>query len=303
MGAIVLWAWQSRPAALAAHWHGLLVPGVLLSLLSLLAYAARFRRVMRMLDLPFTFIDGLRIVSFAVFCQFFVPLGAGAELSKYLKLRGLAPERRALVSAAGIVLEHLLGLVALLMIAGVLFALMRPFAIDVSITMMVGCALMVVVLAASVLLRRQGRIGLGARQVLARLGAHKRDAALVLAWSLLMHVLLAAAVHVGSLGWHIGISYWQILFVLAAASVLQAVPATLVGVGLADVAGAGLYVALGLPLAEALLLVSLLYCYRLLVAVLGGLWELDKARRLWRDAESKVRMNSHLQTSEDTDLP
>ena len=277
ISALIGWAWQARPASLAVRWHALLIPGALLSLLSLLAYAARFRRVMHMLDLQFSLRDGLRIVSFAVFCQFFVPLGAGADLAKYMKLRGLAPERRALLSAAGIVLEHLLGLVALVSIASVLFALLRPLALEVNIALLVLGALTVVALAAWVLLRAQGAAGLDVRHLLARLGSHKRDAALALLWSVLMHALLAGAVYVGSLGWGLALSYWQVLFVLASASVFQAVPANLVGIGVADVAGTGLYVALGLPLTDALLLVSLLYCYRLLAAVLGGVWESGKA--------------------------
>ncbi len=278
----MLWAWQARPVALSSAWHWLLIPGALLSVLSLLAYAARFRRVMHMLELEFSRLDALRTVSFAVFCQFFVPLGAGADLGKYLKLRGLAPQRRALVSAAGIVLEHLLGLTALVTIASVLFALLRPFAIEMDLALLALCVVIIVVLAATVWLRRKRPVGLDARQLLTRLVAHKRDAFMTLVWSMLMHALLAGAVYIGSLGWGIAITYWQILFVLAAAAVCQAVPANLVGVGAAEVAGAGFYVALGLSLADALLLVSLLYCYRLLVAVLGGLWELDKARRAWR---------------------
>ena len=183
-----------------------------------------------------------------------------------------------MLSAAGIVLEHLLGLIALVSIASVLFAWLRPFALEVDGALLALSALTVVALAAWVLLRRQRRAGLNGRQLLARLGAHKCDAALALAWSVLMHALVVGAVYVGSLGWGLALSYWQVLLVLASASVLPAVPASLVGIGVADVAGAGLYVALGLSLPDALLLVSLLYCYRLLAAILGGLWEWDKAR-------------------------
>ena len=279
LAALTLWAWQQRPAALPDGWHEQLVAGGLLSLCSLFAYSARFRRVMQVLDLDVTRLESLRIVSFAVFCQFFVPLGAGAEIAKFLKLRGLTPQRRALVSAAAIVVEHLLGLLALVATASVLFAILRPFAMQVNVLVLVLGTLAIVVLAATILLRRQAGTGLHAGRVLAGLRAHKCDAALALVWSLLMHMLLAAAVYVASQGWAMTLGYWQILLVLSAAGVFQAVPATLVGVGVADVAGTGLYVALGLPLSSALVLVSLLYSYRLLIALLGGLWELGRARR------------------------
>lgn len=280
--ALVLWAARQSPLLPGAAWNALLLAGALLSFFSIAAYALRFRHVMRLLDLELGTLESMRIVSFAVFCQFFVPLGAGADLSKYLKLRGLAPERRARVGAAGIVLEHLLGLFVLVVTATVLFAALRPFAIEINLLEVVAAALLVLMLGGAVLLKRQAAGGLDMRQIVRRLRAHQRAAALAVLWSLTMHLLLAAAVFLGSRGLSVAIDYWQILFVLTSAAVFQAVPATLVGVGVADLAGTGLYVAIGLPLSTALLMVSLLYGYRLLVALLGGLWELDGARRALR---------------------
>jgi hypothetical protein len=46
------------------------------------------------------------------------------------------------------------------------------------------------------------------------------------------------------------------------------------GAGTAELAGAGLYLALGLPGAAAVLMTSLFYSYRLIMALLGGLWDL-----------------------------
>lgn len=279
LAATGLWAWQQRPSAWPGAWHVGLLVGVFLSCASLCAYSARFRCVMALVALDISRVESLRIVSFAVFCQFFVPLGAGAEMAKFFKLRGLAPERRMVANAAAIVVEHLLGLVALVMTAAVLFATLRPFAIKVSGLWLVSGAVVTVMAAAVVLFGRQRGTGLGPQQLLTRLWAHKSHALGAVWWSVIMHALLAAAVYVGSSAWALPLGYWQVLLVLSAAGVLQAVPANLVGVGAADVAGAGLYVALGLPLSGALLLVSLLYSYRALLAVLGGLWELDKARR------------------------
>ena len=273
--ALSFWAWRQRPPALSIGWHELMLPGASLALCSLFAYGARFRHVMRLVDLDLNRIESMRIVSFAVFCQFFVPVGGGAELAKFIKLRGLAPQRRVLISAAGVALEHLIGLTVLVATASVLFGLFRPIAIEAAPLTLVIAALLILALAAVVLLRKRA---LSARDLVAHLQAHQRDAVLALGWSLLMHVLLAAAVFVGSLGWAIPIGYWQILFVLSTAGVLQAVPANFLGVGVADAAGTGLYVALGLPLSNAVLLASLLIGYRLLVALLGGLWELGRAR-------------------------
>ena len=62
------------------------------------------------------------------------------------------------------------------------------------------------------------------------------------------------------------------------------VPINVIGVSAIEIAGAGLYLAVGLTVAEALGLVSLLYCYRILIALLGGLWEFIDG---WRTQQSK----------------
>lgn len=277
--ALMGWAWHARPAALSVRWHFLLIPGTALSLVSLFLYALRFRRVLHIFDLRLSPRDGLRIVSFAVFCQFFMPLGAGAELGKFLKLRGLAPQRRAMVSVAAIALEHMLGLVAVVLLAGVSFAILTPFELHLDGRWLLVAGVAIVVLSALTVLLLTARRGLDLAQLQALLSSHKTDALLIVGWSMLMHFVLSAAVYVGSLGWGIAIHYPQILFVLTSAALFQAVPANLVGLGVADIAGTGLYIALGLPLGDALLLVSLLYCYRLLAAMLGGIWEMSSMRR------------------------
>ena len=42
-----------------------------------------------------------------------------------------------------------------------------------------------------------------------------------------------------------------------------------------DQCGSLLYASLGLPLHHAILLGSLLFCYRVLMAIIGGLWDLQ----------------------------
>jgi uncharacterized membrane protein YbhN (UPF0104 family) len=96
--------------------------------------------------------------------------------------------------------------------------------------------------------------------------------------SCLMQGCLATAVWLGSRGWAIDIGYLDVLLVLTTSLMLQAIPLQLAGIGAAELAGTGLYLALGLSPAGALLLVSLLYCYRLAVAIAGGLWALERAK-------------------------
>ena len=51
-------------------------------------------------------------------------------------------------------------------------------------------------------------------------------------------------------------------------------PVSVLGVGGAELAGTGLYLALGLPAAAAVLLSSIFYSYRLVMALMGGPWDL-----------------------------
>ena len=56
--------------------------------------------------------------------------------------------------------------------------------------------------------------------------------------------------------------------------ILQSVPVSILGVGATEVASAAIYTAIGLPVTTALLLVALLYTYRLITSVAGGIWQL-----------------------------
>ncbi len=275
VGVLALVFWSSHEIGLHGGrlWQWSLLPGALLCAASVLIYALRFQCVMRVFDVRLGTVQALRISTLGLFYQCFLPLSAGGDLTKFIKLRGLAPGNRLLFTASGIVFDHALGLACLLLMAAVL-ALTRPAvrsAIDPATALF---ALLLVVLLAWLLVHRFVRPLTGRDAVVARLFSHKRNLLVALALSLLMQCLTAAAVYAGSRGWHIEIGYFDVLFVLTVSFVVQAIPFNLVGVGAADVAGAALYIALGLPPAAAVLLVSLLYIYRLLTAALGGLWDL-----------------------------
>jgi hypothetical protein len=62
-----------------------------------------------------------------VFWHFFVPLSVGSELTRYARLRAHAPDREPGEIAAALVLDHALGVLALLGLAGALLLSLRPF--------------------------------------------------------------------------------------------------------------------------------------------------------------------------------
>ena len=274
LGLLLRYLLAERPLAL---WQPALLWGFALCVLSMLAYALRFRAVMQIAGIGLDRVAALRICTLAVFWHFFVPLSVGSELTRYARLRAHAPAREPGEIAAALVLDHALGVLALLGLAGALLLSLRPFGqVSRWLPLAVWAGLAMALLLMHFIRRRlPGPVTRTLRQLNARRGAVAR----ALGWSLLMHLLLAAAVWTGARGWQIALDYPHAALVQASAGLFQMLPVNLGGVGGGEVAGLGLYLALGLSRADALLLVSLLYCYRVAVALLGGAWELLALRR------------------------
>lgn len=278
VAALVYWATQEQSMRFADGWNAYLILGVLLSQISICFFALRFRQVMRVVGIRLSVREALHINALSMFYHFFVPLAAGADVTRYVKLRGLAPERRPIAMAGGIVLDHIVGLGTLIVIAVVLVVALKPTIVTFDTRVLLLAATLVVCVAAGAGMSIRQSASVKMAELLTRLLSHKLDVVHAVVLSLAMQLLTAAAVFAGSVGWGIGIGFHEILLVLTASFIFQAVPVNVGGVGAAELAGTGLYIAIGLTPAAALLLVSLMYCYRLLVALTGGVWELASAR-------------------------
>lgn len=268
---VIVW-WAAQEAALAGGWDVGLLPGIVLSQLGMVIYALRFRCVMRVVGIDLGLVETLRIATLGLFYQCFVPFAAGADLTKFLKLK--ASDHATAPVAAGIVLDHLLGFMVLALIAAALFTRYRPFeiAVDPARSLL---ALLAVVGLIGVLGWRLVRKHLpGVRSACGLLVNQRRRVAGAVLLAGIMHGVIAGAVWSAASNFELSIDYPTVLFVLSAASLFQAVPAQLFGIGIAELAATGLYVAVGLSPAAALLLTSVLVGYRLLMALIGGLWEL-----------------------------
>ena len=280
VAALTYWALQERPMQFSAGWNSFLILGVLISQVSIYVFALRFRCVMKIAGLSLSVTDSLRINTLAMFYHFFVPLSIGAEVTKLVKLRAVAPDRGLVATVGGIALDHFVGLATLILISTSLIVVLRPVAIDLDTYSFITLALSGLLIAALLVLALRKRFSSKMKSLLERLQGHQTDVFCAFGLSVFMQLLIAAAVFVGSFGWGLEIGYFQILFVLTGSLIFQGLPINLAGVGVAEIAGTGLYIALGLPASAAVLLVSLLYCYRILIALIGGLWELTASKRL-----------------------
>ncbi len=272
---LVNWVAHERALNFATTWPALLL-GLFLSQLSFACYAGRFRAVMRIVGVDLVPMQALKLSARALFYHCLLPLSVGNDLTRFALCRAAAPAVSARLIAGGIVLDHSVGTFVLWLLVSVLGWRLLPAA---EFSWQTWCGLSLLGLLTIGTLRYWGcRLWQRLAEWRARLRHHWPLVLQALALSLLMQGLLAAALYSGAQAWNIHLSYGEILAVLATSGLLQILPFNLGGLHLGDVAGTGLYVALGLPLSDAILLGSLLVCFRLLMAVLGGCWDLQQMR-------------------------
>jgi len=274
---LAFWATRAEGVVWSASTALAAVGGALLAHLAAALYAFRFRLVMRVVGIHLGAVESLRLNWLATFYQFFVPFAVGADVTRMVKLK--VQNHQTLPSVSGIVLDHLVGLLALIVLVGVLFVSQRPQGLDFALDADPGLLGLGVFLVVAGGIAACWRYRDRARALLDTLLRHRRALVLGLLFSVAMQMLLACAIWAASVAWDLGLAYGDVLFVLSCAQFLQGVPLQIAGAGIADVAGAGLFVALGLTLPAAILLMSLFYLCRLSVAMTGGLWELWAVRQ------------------------
>ena len=284
-GLVVLWSLLRREVPFDLPPLDARLPAALgLVGLSFTCYAMRFGLVMRNGGLRLRTLQAWRICAAAQFYQSLTPLSVGSDVTRFAMCRTAAPELPPRRLVAAILLDHLVGSLALVLLA-------LPFAsrhlmpanlpgpvLGVLAVGLVGCA---------VLARRFPPNRL--RELRDTLLRHRRATLSAVALSLLMHALLASAVVLAAGLWHIPVRFGDVVGVLACGALLQVVPVNLLGVHLGDAAGVGLYLLAGLRLPDAILLTSIAWSLRLVIAMVGGLWDMASAARV-RRAASAVRV-------------
>lgn len=279
IGCLLYWATQEETLRQQARLGWELSAGALLSLVAMGPLALRFKHALKVAGFALRAAQSLRINALSAFYHFFVPLSIGAELTKFVQLKMTHPERGALGLTAAILLDHVLGFAALLAILIALFTGERVLDGPIDVRWIALAIIVVNGLLLTLAWQCRARLSASLREILERLMTHRLDAAAAVGWSIAMQALMAAALLLPAQAWGMAIEYRELLFVLAASSLFAAIPLNVAGIGAAEIAGTGLYIALGLNSREAVLLVSLMVCYRLLFAVLGGIWDFAATRR------------------------
>lgn len=279
IGCLLYWAAQEESLRQHARWGWELVAGAMISLVAMGPLAMRFRHALHIAGFALAAGQSLRINALSTFYHFFVPLSIGAEVTKFVQLKLVHPQQGAMQLTGAILLDHVLGFAALLVILVGMFCVDYPLPGTIDLRWLAVAVIAMNGVLLGVAWGMRERLGAKTRDVLERLAGHRLDVVAALAWSCAMHALLAAAMLLPAQAWGLDLGYREFLFVLAASSLLSAIPVNVAGIGAAEIAGTGLYIALGSSSKEAVLLVSLMYCYKLLFAVLGGVWDFAIGRR------------------------
>ena len=246
--------------------------GFFISQVALFLYSLRFRLVMRSTGITLKIIDAFRINTFAVFYHFFTPLSMGADLTKFIKLKRNHDSASHRITS--IIFDHVVGICSLVVLSTSLFILRKPELGELSLrgnSPLGGVAVCVLII--TVIIFRKDIKSIYEKMLLSIKGNWSLIF-IAFCFSIIMHMTLAAGIFVGSHGIGVTIQYIDILFVLSLSMILQSVPVSILGVGATEVAGVAIYTAIGLPITTALLLVALLYTYRLITSVSGGIWQL-----------------------------
>ena len=258
--------------------------GFFISQVALFLYSLRFRLVMKSTGITLKIIDAFRINTFAVFYHFFTPLSMGADLTKFIKLKRNHDSASHRITS--IIFDHVVGICSLVVLSTTLFILRKPDLGELSLrgnSSLEGAAVCVLII--TVIIFRKDIKNIYEKMMLSIKGNWSLIF-VAFCFSIIMHMTLAAGIFVGSHGIGVTIQYIDILFVLSLSMILQSVPVSVLGVGATEVASVAIYTAIGLPITTALLLVTLLYTYRLITSVAGGIWQLLESDNAYSSSEA-----------------
>jgi len=277
IGAILYWA--------RGHGAGLSPKGSILQLaLALLAnqvaiglLALRFHTCMRLFGIPLSAWQSARICLQGIFYMFFIPVSIGNEVSRYIKIRQVAPETPPAPLLAGLLVDRVAGLIGFLVIAGALalhqprFARM-PAMLDGHMTAF--AAVTGIAVAAFCSLLFIPRIRHVLRSTIAAMRSHADWAVANAALSVLVPIAFTVAIHTSCRWVGFDLPWDALAFAIAVSSIGQIIPISIGGLGATEVGTSLILIALGTPEASAMVAGSICYLARLMVAVEGGVWEL-----------------------------
>jgi uncharacterized membrane protein YbhN (UPF0104 family) len=250
-----------------------LVAGFVVNQIALCVFAARMQLVLGLFGIGIGWAHALRIHLQSMFYFFALPMTVGLEVSRFLKIRQVAPAATVVQTSSALLVDRLLGAGSALATAALCIPFVRAaIAPDLRGWTWLLAGLLALGAASGLLLLwpRARRLLTDAWRL-----THGRRRGLVglLALSMIMHALFAAGVLLVAKGIGLPLGFVDTLFAVAGGMLLVALPVSVAGLGPAEAGTAGLFVAMGYALPVALAASTLPYLLRLVGALEGAAWE------------------------------
>jgi hypothetical protein len=274
LGLLVTWAADSIPGDRPTVSPIAVVLAVLLNQAALYTAAERLRATLSAFGMTISRGQAFGIHLRSLFYFFFVPMSVGLEISRFVAIRAVCPGASGRRLLLALLVDRALGLlaalIAVLALVGVVFPELAR--VDINPWWYLAAVALVAILGTALL--AHGALRQHARDLLEALASAGPRLLVPILLSVAALLLVCASVFAFANGAGIVIDPITLAFALAASLFGMAIPVSLLGATLGEVAGAGTLALVGLPPAAAVLLASAAYCGRLLGAIQGAVVEL-----------------------------
>jgi hypothetical protein len=283
LGFLMVWAGEGLPAERLSLSSTALILTLVLYQAALFAAALRLQGTLAACGITITARQALTIHLRSLFYFFFVPMSVGYEITRFLAVRRIDAAASVKQVVIALLLDRVLGLLAALLALAALAGVVLPAAVwaEIDLNWVLAAVLTALLLGAAAMAHGSLR-----RQVwglLSALGPIWPRLALPTLYSLAALALVCASVFAFAAGSGIRVDWAPVSFALSASLLGMAIPVSLLGVTLGEVAGVGTLALIGLTPGVAVLLTSVAYCGRLFGAMQGAVIE------LWGDAGRVTR--------------
>lgn len=220
-----------------------------------------------------------RIYAQSIFYYFFLPLGVGSDIARFMKLQAQCAHIPKSHLASNILLDRGLGLGAALCWTLLLFPFVNPN-LPISLpTILIGIAFAFVIFVGLYKVFQHHPLVMKLRALLPH--DAKGVICLVSAASvaLLVHFLMACSTFLAAQAVDLNVQFTSIIFGCSAAMIFMVLPISFGGVSPVEAAAVGIFLALGYDTGTASMLAFWGYAFRLFAALQGGVWELFSKKR------------------------
>ncbi len=254
----------------------LLIIGALLSHIAVLLFSLRLQQGLKIFDIRISFFSAYKIHIQSMFYLVFVPISLGMEAVKFGKLYYLHFDSSRPSIIKSLLLDRVIGVISFICLSLLAFIFLktRIHFDKISINYLFIILIILILSITVILLKKISIISQHLKDIITRIKEKWVTLVISIIISLGMQIVMSLAAYLAAISFNINVSFLTIMFALCSAMIFQIVPLSLMGIGGGEAAGYLIYHLLGFSTLEAFFMVSIIYIYRVLNSLSGGIWEL-----------------------------